>query len=84
MKDHHSGNPTRSNVMVTEITRIELAQQLFREFYSSCFWHHRPDLLITEDKVPLVVEGMRRHGGKRGLQAAARLMLFGEPSSSCR
>ena len=74
---------TLSAVLTAE-ERLELARRLFREFYSFCFWHCRPDLLITEEKIPLVVEGLRRHGGRRGLLVAARLTSPGEPSRLCR
>lgn len=58
-----------------EETRVELARRLFREYYVSCFWHLRPDLEITEATVPLVVKGLRNHGGRRGFLASARLTL---------
>ena len=64
--------------------RRELANRLFREFYSSCFWHHRPDLLITEENIPLVIQGLRSHGGKKGLLAAAQLLSLGASSDACR
>jgi hypothetical protein len=63
--------------------RCELANRLFREFYASCFWHYRPDLSITEESVPLVIRGLRRHGGKKGLLAAAQLTSFGVRSDVC-
>ncbi len=58
----------------TAESRLELANRLFREYYASCFWHCRPDLSITEAHIPLVVDGLRRHGGRKGLLAAARLV----------
>jgi hypothetical protein len=54
-------------------TRLELAARLFREYYSSCFWHYRPDLPISQDTIPLVIQGLRHHGGRQRLLAAARL-----------
>jgi hypothetical protein len=53
--------------------RLELAQQLFKERYASCFWNLRPDLVITEETLPLVIKGLRTHGGKEGVLAAAQL-----------
>ncbi len=76
-------DPTSDPAQRTELRR-QLANRLFREFYSSCFWHHRPDLLITEETIPLVIEGVRRHGGKKGLLAAARLSAQEAPSGACR
>ncbi len=65
-------------------TRLELATRLFHDYYASCFWHLRPDLQITEERVQLVVEGLQRHGGKRGLLAAAELLAPGASSDPCR
>jgi len=53
--------------------RLKLASALFGEFYASCFWHMKPDLIITEELIPLIIKGLRTHGGRRGLLAAARL-----------
>lgn len=53
--------------------RLELARQFFREFYALCFWHAKPDLVITEAMIPWVAKELRRHGGRRGLLAAEDL-----------
>jgi hypothetical protein len=53
--------------------RLELASVLFHEFYASCFWHMKPELIITEELIPLIIKGLRTHGGRRGLLSAARL-----------
>ena len=57
----------------TEHERIELANQLYREFRTRCFWHSPRDLVITEDLIPFVVKGLRTHGGHRGFKLAAKL-----------
>jgi hypothetical protein len=54
--------------------RLELANRLFREYYAACFWHLKPDLRITEEMMPIVVKGLRSHGGRAGALAAARLL----------
>ncbi len=54
--------------------RLELAQQFFKEYYASCFWHLRPDLVVTEAMLPIIIRGLRTHGGKKGVQAAALLI----------
>jgi hypothetical protein len=64
--------------------RLELAQRLFQEFYCQCFWHYRPDLPITEARIPLVVKGLRAHGGRKGLLAAAQLIAPEASSGVCR
>ena len=52
---------------------VELAQQLYREYRSVCFWHCIPDLIITEELVPFVAKGLREHGGRKGFLAASAL-----------
>jgi hypothetical protein len=63
--------PSKESVNVVE--KVELANRLFKEFYTSCFWHMRPDLVVTESMIPLIVKGLRTHGGRRGFLAAAQL-----------
>ncbi len=74
--------PTTTETPTAEARR-ELAYRFFREFYASCFWHYRPDLPITDETIPLVIEGLRRHGGKKGLLAAAQLTSLGARSDAC-
>jgi len=52
---------------------VQRARQLFREFYAACFWHLKPDLTITEATIPTIIRELRRHGGRRGMMAAAEL-----------
>jgi hypothetical protein len=54
-------------------SRIELARRLYREFYAACFWHLKPDLVVSEQVIPIILRGLRAHGGRRGLLAAAQL-----------
>ena len=54
-------------------SRSELARRLYREFYAACFWHLKPDLVVTEDLIPIIIHGLRSHGGRRGFLAAAQL-----------
>jgi hypothetical protein len=54
--------------------RLELANQLFREYYAACFWHLRPDLTVTEELLPQIVKGLRTYGGRRGALEADRLL----------
>ena len=53
--------------------QIELAQQLYREYRGTCFWHCKPDLIITEELIPFVVRGLRENGGRKGFIAASAL-----------
>ena len=54
--------------------RVELANQLFREFHTRCFWHSPRNLIITEDLIPFVMKGLRTHGGRRGFLLAGKLL----------
>ena len=54
-------------------SRTELAQDLFKKFYARCFWHWKPDLVVTEAMIPAVVKELCAHGGRPGLLAAAKL-----------
>jgi hypothetical protein len=54
--------------------RVRHGQRLFRKFHAQCFWHLRPDLEVTEALIPLVAEGLRRHGGRQGFLEAKQLL----------
>lgn len=54
--------------------RLELANQLYREYRTRCFWHSPRDLEITEDLIPFVVKGLRTYGGRRGFILASKLL----------
>src|SRR5216117_3888363 len=69
-------SPTTEPGAVPPLTpqeRLDLANQLYREFHTRCFWHCPLDLVITEDLVPMVVQGLRQHGGRRGFILSGRL-----------
>jgi hypothetical protein len=53
--------------------QLRLANLLYREFQSRCFWHSPRDLVITEELIPFVVKGLRTYGGHRGFKLAGRL-----------
>jgi len=53
--------------------RAGRAQQLFKQFYARCFWHYDPNLEIAPDNMSLVVEGLRKYGGREGLCLAEEL-----------
>ena len=65
-------------------SRIERARRLYREFYAACFWRLKPDLVVTEEVIPIIVRGLRLHGGRRGFLAAARLEEPEVSSDECR
>jgi len=53
--------------------RLELARKAFKEFFAQCFWSWNENAEITEETIPLIIEGLRHHGGHRGYQIAAEL-----------
>lgn len=53
--------------------KLALARAAFQLFRARCFWFVRPDLEITEAHLPLIIHGLRTHGGHRGFALAARL-----------
>lgn len=52
---------------------LELANRLFREFHTQCFWHSPHDLVITDDLIPFVARGLRTYGGGNGFKLAGEL-----------
>lgn len=61
--------------------RLELANQLYREFHTRCFWHCPQTLEITEELIPFVVKGLRACGRRRGFILASRLLPIGARDS---
>ena len=53
--------------------RLQLARQTFDEFFAQCFWSWSEEAEITDDTIPLIIEGLRHYGGHRGYQIAAQL-----------
>ncbi len=53
--------------------KLIIAREAFQLFRARCFWFVRPDLEITEAHLPLIIRGLRTHGGHRGFALAARL-----------
>jgi hypothetical protein len=52
---------------------LERAQRLFKQYYASCFWHMKPDLIVTEAMIPAIIKGLRVHGGRSAFLEADRL-----------
>ena len=49
------------------------AQELFRRFHAQCFWHLDRDFQITPSNMYLVIEGLKKHGGREGFLIAEEL-----------
>lgn len=73
--------PTAPALLCRE-ERLALANRMFREYRARCFWHCPTDLVITEGLVPLVVNGLRKHGGRRGFILAGQLERSAAPRRS--
>jgi hypothetical protein len=76
--------PTHPGLAHKPELRIDLARRLYREFYAACFWHLKPDLDVTQEMIPIIVRGLRSHGGRRGFLAAAQLEESEASSDACR
>ncbi len=75
-------DPTVAVPPRTTSERLELANRLYREYHTRCFWHCRPDLVITEELIPFVVKGLRTCGGRRGFILASKLLPEGTTDSA--
>jgi hypothetical protein len=53
--------------------RLELARKAFKDFYAQCFWSADPGLVVEEQHIPLIIRGLRLHGGHKGYRLAAEL-----------
>ncbi len=52
---------------------LERAQELFEKYYEQCFWHMKPDLIVTEVDLPQIIKGLKTYGGRTGYIEAAEL-----------
>lgn len=53
--------------------RLALAREALATYRTRCFWSLAPGFVVTEETLPLVIEGLRRHGDRAAFQLAARL-----------
>jgi hypothetical protein len=65
---------TTTEKPLTAEERVALAQRLFNEYYIQCFWHMKPDLVVTEATIPSIVSGLRDNGDRRTFLEAAKLV----------
>ena len=49
------------------------AQELYRKYYAQCFWHLDPNLKIVPDNIQIVLDGLRKYGGREGFILAEEL-----------
>jgi len=74
-----STTATISPARRTERERLELANRLYCQYRAQCFWHSPRDLVITEELIPFVVQGLRKYGGRRGFIASEQLQSSRDP-----
>ena len=55
------------------VRAVGRAQEIFRQYYAQCFWHYDKDLQIDLNNIELVVDGLRKYGGRAGLLLAEEL-----------
>jgi hypothetical protein len=72
------------NTTMPSCDRLELANQLYREYHARCFWHCPPSLVITEELIPFIIKGLRAHGGRRGFILSGKLKPNDAGHRKCR
>ena len=53
--------------------QIGRAQEIFKQYYAQCFWHYSPDLIIDSSNFELVINGLKKYGGRKGILLAEEL-----------
>ena len=66
-------NPDAPNVATPPESRLERAQRVYREYFTLCFWHWRPDLEVTEAMIPAIIKGLRANGNRQAFVEAEHL-----------
>lgn len=49
------------------------AQEIFHRYHAQCFWHYDTGLEINEENIQLVIDGLRKYGGRKGFLLAEEL-----------
>ncbi len=58
---------------MTASEKVRRAQESFLRFRTRCFWSYKKDVVIKEEDIQWVVEGLRKYGGKEGFLIAGEL-----------
>lgn len=72
LRSRRTLSPEAARAMV----QVREARKLYREYFPTCFWWARPDLVIGLRDVAWVADGLRKHGGRDAWRAAARLERY--------
>ncbi len=59
--------------LLPESQRLELAREALRDFHAQCFWFMKEDAQLSVEDLPLIAQGLRVNGGRKGFLLAARL-----------
>jgi len=51
---------------LSDAERLRIAQEAYRQYSTQCFWFMDEDMIVTEENLPLVIEGLKLHGGHQG------------------
>jgi len=55
------------------MVRVREARRAYQRFRNTCFWSHRPDLVVSLADVPWVAEQLKKHGNREAWRIGARL-----------
>ena len=53
--------------------RLEMAREAVARYRIQCFWYLAPEFEVSEETLPIVVSGLRRHGDRAAFHLAAQL-----------
>lgn len=70
------GAKSKRRLSATEakaMVRIREAKRAFKQYYTECFWHLKPDLKITRDNIHIVVNGLKNYGDRKAFFLAHKL-----------
>jgi hypothetical protein len=60
-------------VKLSREERLRFAQEAYRDYRTECFWSMPREFIVTNENLPLVIEGLKLSGGHRGWRLAQRL-----------
>ena len=52
---------------------VRLAREAYRKYHATCFWYLSPDLPIEAEQLPMIIEGLRRHGNRAAFRLAQQI-----------
>lgn len=65
-------NPNGPLGRVTPDT-LAAARAALAAYRTTCFWSLSPGFAVTEETLPIIIKGLRRHGDRHAFQLAAQL-----------